>query len=1005
METTAQHHATITRYLDRLIRRERLLLAVQSAMWAVGAVASVVLLAAIALSVGGQPSMVGPIGLTVGMALVGVAAWMPLRMRWSQSKLRHHQARVVEARLPGLRGRLITVLDRGGDGLPSSGPLLARAARHARRAIEILDPPHIYPARACLRSGAVVGLICVLVAGVGRNLPVGPGDAFAILFGASAASVRLADATVEESKDAAIVGDITLRYLFPAYTGLDSKEVPNSDGTIIAPSGTLVQVTARTARTFDAAAIEIEGEVPIDVALEGGRAVSGSLTVESTSTWRFILFEGDKAIASPWYELRVEADAPPVVVISMTGQLQAPVDAPLGLEWQVTDDYGVVRVAMEIQREDGPEEHIVREPIEPKIELSGVERSTPRDLGLRAGDVVTLRMVAVDNDRASGGNRGESEPLEVIVLGPRGYGRNLTRYHEKLLGLLLDALADFIEESVPPEPTRPGLVKWAYNAPERLDPIRRLAEDQWGSTPSTGVDGMLVSDVLEASSRLFRFTLTTFDRDIGAGGQQPVSADIDTFATLHGETIESLETAAFVIDTMLREVGVMELTKMARRVAESASQVAEASRDTDDLATILSRLDKLERQLGQLRKAAENLSDQALHDFANSTLDQVGGLMAEIRKAIAEGRLEEARAMMDSLAEQLAQFAESLEDRQQRGAEQDDELAERFKALMEDLGELAVQQESLADELAGAQDKYGSGFPERMALWAELDQLADQLETETQSAVQGTRDGRGWRPFTLLRLSELAALGSGIHDSVRGRDVDGAALRVAQVGRDILITERFVMRDLSRSDRPTNGPVVNNHLQASVALAARMASILSQLIDAPGQSSPELEAAAQALSDQQGRLQDWQRELSEEVRTIENAIPTASGKAAESMAGAGLAMERARSFLEDGVALAGEGHQRQASDLVRETQNHLQQSMEDQQQMQQTMRQMQGEKGGSGGKDKSQSVPQDQPEIPAPELFKTPEAYRKALLEGMSGTVPEEFKSLKKRFYEDLVQQ
>ena len=1005
METTAQHHTTITRYLDRLIRRERLLLAVQSLLWAIGAMALVIVLAAIALSAGGQPTVVGPIGLTVGLVLVGCAAWMPLRKRWPQSRLRHHQARVVEARLPGLRGRLITVLDRGADGAPWSGPLLDRAARHARRAIQLLDPHRVYPAGACLRSGAVVGLICLLVAGVGRKLPVGPEDAFAILFGASAASLRLADTQVEESKDAAIVGDITLRYLFPAYTGLESKEVPNSDGTIIAPSGTEVQVRARTARAFDAAAIEINGEVPVDVVLEGGRAVSGSLTVEHTSTWRFILFEADKAIASPWYELRVEADAPPVVVISKTGRVQAPVDAPLGIEWAVTDDYGVVRVAMEIEQPDGPEEHIVREPIEPQLEISGVERATPRDLGLKAGDVVTLRMVAVDNDRASGGNRGESEPLELIVLGPRGYGRNLTRYHEKLLGLLLDALADFIEESVPPEPTRPGLVRWAHNAPERLDPIRRVSEDQWGSTPSTGVDGMLLNDVFEASSRLFRFTLTTFDRDIGAGGQQPVSADIDTFAALHGETIESLETAAFVIDTMLREVGVMELTKMARRVAESATQAAEASRDTDDMSTILSRLDKLERQLGQLRKAAENLSDQALRDFANSTLDQVGGLMAEIRKAVAEGRLEDARAMMDSLAEQLAQFAESLEERQKRGAEEDNELAERFKALMEDLKEMANQQEALADELAGAQDKFGSGFSERMALWTELDQLADQLEIETQSAVQGTRDGRGWRPFTLLRLSELAALGVGIHDSIRGRDVQGAGLRVAEVGQEVLITERFVGRDLMRTDPPTNGAVVNSNLKSSVSLAAKMASLLSQLADAPGQSSPELEAAAQALSDQQGRLQDWQREVSEEVRTIENAIPTASGKAAASMAGAGVAMERARKYLDDGVALAGEGHQRQASDLVRETENHLQQSMQDQQQMQQTMKQMQGEKGGSGEKKNSQSVPQDQPEIPAPELFKTPEAYRKALLEGMSGTVPEEFRSLKKRFYEDLVQQ
>ena len=35
----------------------------------------------------------------------------------------------------------------------------------------------------------------------------------------------------------------------------------------------------------------------------------------------------------------------------------------------------------------------------------------------------------------------------------------------------------------------------------------------------------------------------------------------------------------------------------------------------------------------------------------------------------------------------------------------------------------------------------------------------------------------------------------------------------------------------------------------------------------------------------------------------------------------------------------------------------------------------------------------------------TPEEYRRRFLEGMSGSVPEEFQMLKKRYYEELVQQ
>ena len=44
-------------------------------------------------------------------------------------------------------------------------------------------------------------------------------------------------------------------------------------------------------------------------------------------------------------------------------------------------------------------------------------------------------------------------------------------------------------------------------------------------------------------------------------------------------------------------------------------------------------------------------------------------------------------------------------------------------------------------------------------------------------------------------------------------------------------------------------------------------------------------------------------------------------------------------------------------------------------------------------------------ELPGAEEFRTPEEYRKALLEGMEGEVPEEFRAMKKRYFEELVGQ
>ena len=59
-----------------------------------------------------------------------------------------------------------------------------------------------------------------------------------------------------------------------------------------------------------------------------------------------------------------------------------------------------------------------------------------------------------------------------------------------------------------------------------------------------------------------------------------------------------------------------------------------------------------------------------------------------------------------------------------------------------------------------------------------------------------------------------------------------------------------------------------------------------------------------------------------------------------------------------------------------------------------------GREDGAHGQDRRAEL-----EIPTREEFRTPEEYRRALLEGMEGEVPEEYRAMKKRYYEELVHQ
>lgn len=1011
MEATPQHIALIHRFLDALGRQERKVLGVRVSLWVISIALCAALGAAAGFSFGVSRLVVGGVVAVLGLAgLVRLFVWT-LRPQWRRAGVMRWQARRVEARLPGLRSRMITVVDRSVDvaaGQPAfSTALWSRAAAHAQAATTLIDLSDVHPwARIRRAFLAAVSLLmaCMLA---GSILPVGPLDALDVLMGKSAAAVRLEAATAASSEERALVGDITLRYIYPDYMGMDPVEVPNSDGTIHAPPGTRVQITARTAERFDAAAIQVDQADPLDAGLTDGRDLSADITVQMDGAWRFILFSGEEVQASPDYKVIVEADQPPVVVASVAGETSVAVDAPLGIGWQVTDDYGIASVTMEWTKDGELKTAELRSPIDPVAELSGRIRKTPRALGLRPGDTVKLRIAAIDSDKSSGGNRGESEEIVLQILGPRGVGRRLTEYHRKLRDALLGALADFLEEPVPPAENASGMLRWARKTRARLDPVREVYQDQWGDEQSQAVDGQVVREVMEASGRLYRFTIVTFDTgDVQASsGRKAKAQDYTTFVTLHGETVVALERAVWLIDEMLRQVAVAQLARMAGDVAEQAAQLKDLADSGADADALLARLDRLERLMSKMTEAAQQLSQGHLKEFLNSQMDEARGRADAIRQAIAEGRMEDAQRMLEEMAEQLERFAEGLKEQMTSSQQGDDELAKRLKQLMEDLGALSEEQESLADELAQARQQHGGDLDQVMAQWERLDILAKEAVGHTEVILSKIGDGAGWTPRVIRRAEIVGQEVRGTQDAIRARDAQGALERVYGAER----YQSIVSRDLKREvDRGTVGATEAESSGRALGVALReMASILEQMRQSPQESSPELQQAAQELSAQQTALRERQQQLAQEVQTVERAIPTGDGSAQENMKGAGSAMDNASDALSRGEAMQGEGHQREAQRKLEQTKESLQQAAQRQQQMQQQMQRMAGEGEGGGHQPSGEqdNPAMSQPEIPTPEAFKTPEAYRRALLEGMAEDVPEEFKALKKRFYEELVRQ
>lgn len=1003
--------------LAALTRRERSLLAARAGLQLVGATALVFLLAAALVSTGASRDLsLLVLGVVSPVLLLAALLW-PLALRWSSSGRPLGQALRVEGLRPELRARLVTALERGEEAgqsppagvraLPISLPLLLRASTRAREVLDAVAPTEVHPARP-LRPVAAVALGLLLAVGLATVwMPVGPFQALAAIASGEVAATRLAEGVLV-ADDRALVGDITLTYIYPDSMGLDPVQVPNSNGTIHAPPGTRVEITARTAEAFDAVAIQVDEQPPQDARLSDGRDISGSLLIAGKGTWRFVLLRGDKAVRSADFEIIVEADAPPVVQ-ALLPMRQVAVDSGLGIEWAVDDDFGIARVVLEIEENGQVREIELRNPLDPPRTLAGQVRLSPRELGLSPGTKVTLRVVAIDTDLTTGGNRGVSPAMELQVLGPREFGARLERYFTELRDALVLVLADFLveESSLPIANDSAAMVRWVEAARPRFDPVQEIMKRQWGDEAPSTAEGEAVRLVISEAAVLFRFTLTAFE---AGSGRRVTMADLETFNRLHAQEIENLEEAVLVLDRVLQGVAMTEVVKAAAQLGRESQALSELAK-TADAAEILARLDQLERMMARLGLAQERLAEGQLREFLNARLDAGVALVDEIRKALSEGRMEDARAMLEELARQIQQMSEGLEDQFNQAEEQQNELADQMKETIEQLRKLEQEQRAAADKLEQAKKEQGGEFQKQVEAWTRLDELADQALAQARGAVEAAGDGRGWRSDSIRRLEQTRESVAGLRDSIRAREVMNSMERTLRAQQRASNASAAVASERGRQ-RPSG-----EALPAGVALAsegtrelARSLDEIRELLDELSQqeqsTSPEMARLAREMAREQSELRERQQGMQKEVQGIEQKSPSSRGKATESMQRAGESMEQAQQSLEQARPDPGQGQMEQAAESIGEAANELERQQQQMQQEQQSGQRAGGkEPDEQTGNNESAPQPQSRLEIPPPEAFKTPEEYRRALLEGMEAPVPDEYKALNKRYYEELVRQ
>lgn len=979
--------------LRRFARRERTLMAVRAACASTVVVLAGWLGGVVLLNYGVRPTAAA--AGVLGAAALGLGAWQ-LRGVRAAAELRRQAAR-VEAVTPAFQGELLTVLDRTARPLGSPA-LVQRMAKRVVEPLHAVPPARVVPAGPATRWALAVAFAAVLLA-LSNLLAIGPA---AVLSAFRAVSAAAKEPPVDEGPRA-LVGDITLRYLYPTYTGLSPLEVPNSNGDIHAPPGTMVEVRARAERAWDSVTLTSYGQ-PGPAEIDASRGLRSSLVVrvpvgDEPATWRFQFSGTSGSMYSPDYRIVVDPDLAPQVTLDVaSARMRAALDQPLGVAWHVHDDYGVRRVVVEIREGSSTREVEVRAPLNAPRDVDDTLLLTPKALGLGPGSSVQLRLKAWDNDDVTGSKAGWSAPVQLVVEGAQGDSAKMMPARRELRDALVLVLADFLLDASPPIQSPAEGEGWASRANARYERVDNLLAATW----SDGQGGLADESALRELDAKRRVLLSTLRGLPGSG--RLADGDRDAVVEAQAAHVEALEGAILLFDTMIQRAAMKLVSEVAADMAAEAEEMRDdfPKVDKENAAQALARLDQLARMLKALSEAAAQMGEGALAEFTNQGVAQLSDMLAEARKAIEEGRYDDAKAMMDRLAEGMRQLADGLEDQQKRQADSSTAVADAMKKLDKDLEALQADQQALRERTEAAREEHGASMDEALAVWKEIEERAQSASRGAGAVVvaSGPLGGGMFRS-----ASDVRAEVDGLLDAARARDVERTRSRAESTLREVQ-GMNSMLKWLGRDPSRSAAPAVEAGLPPIQADAKRILALLDKL--QRQQASPELQRALEQLADQQQQINERAEQVSKDAQGVARSLPM---KAPGLQKGAEQAAEesgRATQAMRDGDPMSAAGGQQATEDGIQEARDALKQA----EQTMQSMAKGSGQGGASGdgepGEDQSgngQGPPMGEMTLPAPEQFQTPEAYRRALMEGMQGEVPEQYKSSNLRYYEELVRQ
>jgi hypothetical protein len=650
------------------------------------------------------------------------------------------------------------------------------------------------------------------------------------------------------------------------------------------------------------------------------------------------------------------------------------VDTPsVSLKYEASDDHGLREIALVLRSGAKEDRRTLSKPTDVKSERGAHELSTREPFFRKSYVPVEVSIEAKDNDAVLGPKWGKSAAF--IVMPPLVGEPEALRYTALIKAR--DALVDLAARRVTTEITTPKdakdlLVAEKAAQEKAVDVVEDVLAGSYGGL---GVRGR-VRTVIAGQLRRLAQALAAFEKEPGA--------------TKYGELRSVTEEVVLAVDAAIQATGVDDAKRVSKRLAEVADEAAAAARTALDPVELDRGRARLAAALDVLDGGGKQLA--VLADLGADLGDIVRGGRGRIGRERDVGRYAGAELAAKDLADRLRQPVASIGGGGRPGVESgsgDGSGAEQGEASEADqaaekgakeLDELIKRHQEEIDRVEQAL-KNATSPEDREALKKLAKEQADKLREAVKDLPDAGLPGSA---------AEKAAEGKKRASSMAGSLEQGDVKDALKAGKEALEALREAQR---RGEKESDAFFDNEEVARDAKRSGnRVEEALENLKDALDNMEKSARERAKSELSEAGANE---RRLAEKVDELRKRGEKGDASMPEDMLDrleeAEQAMRDAQKSLEEGDAPKGQDKQRDAQRLLEMARG----DDED------TPKQEEGDEQDGADADGKQMA--KDADVPDKDKHKSPEAFRKRVIDGLGRPGDSRLKDAVKRYAEDLL--